>query len=102
MQEEINVIKHLLAVEKDAAVLIDDAVKEADSRTAEAKNKANSLFKQKYDECAASLQHDFEQTVEQKKSEHSKDINQFKSDLEKRSRNYKAFNKVLDGLLFTT
>ena len=47
MQEEINVIKHLLAVEKESATLIDNAVKEADNRTTEARNQANSQFKQK-------------------------------------------------------
>jgi len=46
MQEEINVIKHLLAVEKESSSLIDDAVKEADSRTTHARNQANSQFKQ--------------------------------------------------------
>ncbi|MCR4900608.1 MAG: hypothetical protein K5907_07315 [Treponema sp.] len=100
MQEEINVIQHLISVEKDAATLIDDAVKEADARTAEAKNKSNTQFKQQYDECAAALQKEFEHTVEQKKSEHNKSIEQFKADLENQLKDYNEFNKVLNGLLF--
>ncbi|MBR5401025.1 MAG: hypothetical protein IK102_04360 [Treponema sp.] len=99
MQEEINVINHLLAVEKESAGLIDNAVKEADARTTQARNQANSQFKQKYDEVAAQLQNEFEQTIEVKKSEHSKQLNQFESQLESRPRNYEAFNKVLDDIL---
>ena len=100
MQEEINVIQHLLAVEKDAALLIDNAVKEADSRTAHAKNEANSLFKQKYDECAVTLQNEYEQKLQQKKSEHIKQMEQFKTELEGRKKNNAAFNKLLDKILF--
>ena len=99
MQEEINVIKHLLAVEKESATLIDNAVKEADNRTTEARNQANSQFKQKYDEIAATLQKEFEQTIENKKSEHSKQMNEFETLLENRNRNYESFNKVLDDIL---
>ena len=99
MQEEINVIKHLLAVEKESAGLIDDAVKEAEARTTQARNKANTLFKQKYDQIAAELQKDYEQTIENKKSEHVKQMDQFKQELENRPRNYEALNKVLDDIL---
>ena len=99
MQEEINVISHLLAVEKESATLIDNAVKEADNRTTEARNQANSQFKQKYDEIAATLQKEFEQTIENKKSEHSKQMNEFEALLESRTRNYEAFDKVLNNIL---
>ena len=99
MQEEINVIKHLLAVEKESAGLIDDAVKEAEARTTQARNKANTLFKQKYDQIAAELQKEYEQTIENKKSEHLTQMNQFEAQLQSRARNYEAFNKTLDGIL---
>lgn len=99
MQEEINVIKHLLAVEKESASLIDDAVKEADSRTTQARNQANSQFKQKYEEIAASLQNEYEQTLENKKSEHAKQMTQFETQLNDSPRNYEEFNKVLNGIL---
>ncbi len=99
MQEEINVIDHLLAVEKNAAVLIDNAVKEADGRIIEARNKANSQFKEQYDDFALSLQKAYEQTVEEKKSEHNKKLEAYKRELENFPRDYQAFDRVLDGLL---
>ena len=94
MQEEINVIQHLLAVEKDAAVLIDNAVKEADSRTIEAKNKANSQFKQQYDEFALTLQKEYENTVEQKKSQHNEQIQIFKTELENLPKNQEEIGRA--------
>lgn len=99
MQEEINVINHLLAVEKESAGLIDNAVKQADTRTTQARNTANLQFKQKYDEIAASLQTEFENTIQNKKSEHIKNMDQFKNELENRPRNYEAFNKALNAIL---
>ena len=99
MQEEINVINHLLAVEKESAGLLDDAVRVADSRTTPARTKANTQFKQKYDQIAVELQKEYEQTIENKKSEHIKQMDQFKQELENRPRNYEALNKVLDDIL---
>lgn len=99
MQEEINVIKHLLAVEKEAAGLIDDAVKEAEARTTQERNKANAEFKKRYDIIASELQSEYESTIENKKSEHIKQMDQFKQELENRPLDYEAFNKVLDDIL---
>ena len=111
MQEEINVISHLLSVEKDrllkflrtvekdASVLIDNAVREADSRTTQARNQANSQFKSEYDKCLSLMEADYEKTIQQRKAEHEDELEQFKSDLESRTRDYDAFNKLLDNLL---
>ena len=100
MQEDINVISHLLSVEKNASVLIDNAVREAESRTAQARNQANSQFKAEYDVCVAKLEADYEETVQRKKSEHEQALEQFKSDLENRTRNYEAFNSLFENLLY--
>ena len=99
MQEEINVISHLLSVEKNASVLIDNTVKEADSRTTQARNQANSQFKSEYDKCLSLMEADYEKTIQQRKAEHEDELEQFKSDLKSRTRDYDAFNKLLDKLL---
>ncbi len=102
MQEEINVISHLLSVEKNASVLIDNAVKEADSRTTQARNQVNSQFKTEYDKCLSQMEADYENTIQRRKAEHEEELDQFKSDLESRTRDYNAFNKLLDNLLKQT
>ncbi|MBP5602543.1 MAG: hypothetical protein J6X78_07420 [Treponema sp.] len=99
MQEEINVINHLLSVEKNASVLIDNAIREADSRTAQARNQANSQFKTEYDKCVSQMEVDYENTIQSRKAEHEAELEQFKSDLENRTRDYEAFNSLLDNLL---
>ena len=99
MQEEINVISHLLSVEKNASVLIDNAVLQADSRTTQARNQANSLFKTEYDECVSKMEADYEKTIQDKKTQHEQELEQFKSDLEGRTRDFKAFNGLLENLL---
>ncbi len=102
MQEEINVISHLLSVEKNASVLIDNAVREADSRTTQARNQANSQFKSEYDKCLSQMEADYENTIQRRKAEHEEELDQFKLDLESRTRDYNAFNKLLDNLLKQT
>lgn len=99
MQEEINVISHLLSVEKNAAILIDNAVREADSRTAQARNQVNSQFKTEYDKCLSQMEADYEKTIQQRKAEHEDELKEFKADLEGRTRDYDAFNKLLANLL---
>ena len=99
MQEEINVISHLLSVEKNASVLIDNAVSEADSRTTQARNQANSQFKTEYDKCLSKMEADYEKTIQERKTQHEQELEQFKSDLEGRNRDNKAFNGLLKNLL---
>ena len=99
MQEEINIINHLLSVEKNASVLIDNAVREADYRTSQSRNQANSQFKTRYDECVSKMEAEYEQKINSIKAAHEKDFEQFKSDLESREQNFKSFNSLLDNLL---
>ena len=99
MQEEINVISHLLSVEKNAAVLIDNAVREADGRTTQARNQANSQFKEKYDKCVSQMEADYENKIQSRKNEHEQELEQFKADLQGRSKDYTAFNSLLKQLL---
>ena len=100
MNEEIDIINHLLSVEKNAAVLIDNAVREADSRTSKARNEAAAAYKTQYDECVAAMDKDYQKTVEQVKQKHQQDFEQFKSELNNQKNNYEAFNSLMDELLF--
>ena len=100
MKEEIDVINHLLSVEKNAAVLIDNAVKEADSRTSKARNEAAAAFKTQYDECVAAMDREYHKTVDTIKEKHQQDFEQFKSELQNQQNNYSAFNSLMDKLLF--
>ena len=100
MKEEIDVINHLLSVEKNAAVLIDNAVKQADSRTSKARNEAAAAYKAQYEDCVAAMEKDYQSTVEQVKAKHQQDFEQFKTELNNQQNNYTAFNSLMDELLF--
>lgn len=100
--EEINVINHLLNVEKNAAVLIDNALKEAENRTSQARNQSNTQFKEKYDSFVADMEAEYNKTVQLKKDEHEKELQSFKDNLQNQKINNSEFNKVLDGLLFSS
>ena len=100
MKEEIDVINHLLSVEKNAAVLIDNAVREADSRTSKARNDAAAAYKTQYDECVAVMEKEYQKTIDNVKTKHQQDLEKFKSELENQQNNYKAFNSLMDELLF--
>ncbi len=100
MKEEIDIINHLLSVEKNAAVLIDNAVREADSRTSKARNEAAATYKSQYDECVAAMEKDYQNTVDQVKEKHQQDFEQFKSELNNQQNNYTSFNSLMDKLLF--
>ena len=99
MKEEIDIINHLLSVEKNAAVLIDNAVKEADSRTSKARNDAAALYKTEYDQCIAAMEKEYEKTVDDVKAKHQQEFEQFKSELNNQPDNYEAFNSLMDKLL---
>ncbi len=99
--EEINVITHLLQVEKNASLLIDDALKEAEQKLAQARSQANLEYRQKYEECVSSLEKEYNQNLADIQSEHDKRFNDFKDFLQNQPKDSASFNALLESLLFT-
>jgi len=99
-KEEINVIAHLLQVEKNASLLIDDALKEAEEKLAKARSQANLSFKEKYEQCVNELENQYNQKLVNIQSEHDKLFEDYKESLENKSKNNADFNRLLESLLF--
>lgn len=97
---ELDVINHLLEVEKNASILIDDAMIEADKRIAEARTKYNAEYKEKYDAIVAEKDKTYHEKLDSISANHKKEIEEYKKSLENKNQNTDAFNKVLDDLLF--
>lgn len=97
---EIDVINHLLQVEKDSALMIDEALQESEKRLAKARAEFNTIFKEKYDKGISELETKFQKDSEASVKSHEKILNDFKSNLENKNQNVEAFNKVLDSILF--
>lgn len=97
---ELDIINHLLTIEKDASSLINDAQIESEKRVSEARAKYNSEYKEKYDAAIKELEEKYQAEIDAVKTAHDKEIDSYKSELESSEKNTKAFNEVLDKLLF--
>lgn len=97
--EELNVINHLLDIEKGAASLINEAMEEADKRIAEARAKYNAEYKEKYDAVLEELKAKYDSDVAEVVQAHKKEIEDFKSSVEGKNQDYSAFSGLLDKLL---
>ncbi len=100
-EHEINVIDHLLDVEKDASVLVSDAQMESAKRLASARSQADSEYKKQYDILIASLENQYKKDAETITQKHADALNSYKTAVEKTSRDSAAFNGLLDSYLFT-
>jgi len=92
---EIDAIKHLLEVEKNASTLIDYAKIEADKRIAEARSKYNSEYKSKYDKIAAELEAAYQKNLESITEKYKSEIEDYKKSLENKPQNEDSFNAFL-------
>ena len=96
---ELDAIKHLLEIEKNASILIDDAKVEADKRLADARSKYNTQYKSKYDEIASVLESDYQKKLEEITTKYKSEINEYKKSLENRPQDEGAFNALLEKYL---
>lgn len=97
---ELGIINHLLSIEKDASSLINDAQIESEKRVAEARNKYNAEYKDRYEKTVKALEENYQKELEQVKESHDKEIQEYISSLESSEKNTKVFNEVLDKVLF--
>jgi F0F1-type ATP synthase membrane subunit b/b' len=101
-ESEKDVIDHLLSVEHEAAGLVQDAQVEADKRIAAAKAKADAEYKKKYDKIIADLESDYSKKITEVKEAHKKSSAAYKDRILATKKDTKAFNELLDSLLFET
>lgn len=97
---ELDEINRLLEVEKQAAALIEDAMTEADKILSEAHVKYNEQYKSQTEKLTEKLTQEYNSSLEEIKKNHQKEIEDFKSDLEKKELNKADFDALLNKLLF--
>ncbi|MCR4741627.1 MAG: hypothetical protein K5866_01980 [Treponema sp.] len=98
---ESDIINHLLEVEKNASILIDDALKEAERNKAKALSEFNKIYKEKFDKEINEKSQYYENLIQETKDNHQKELNQYKEILSSKSLNIAAFNKEVESLLFS-
>ncbi|SEQ89003.1 (H+)-ATPase G subunit [Treponema bryantii] len=98
---EIDAINHLLEVEKNASMLINDAAMEAERRLSQARAKYNSEYKARYDEVASKLESEYQNNHKQIEDKYNKDIETYKESFAAKPQNSEAFSSLLDKLIFS-
>ncbi len=97
---ELDAIKHLLEIEKQASKMIEDAKIESEKKLSEAKSKFNSEYKEKYDMLVKELEENFNKQKDAIVKKHNEQILSFKNSWQEKQLNVEAFNKYLDKILF--
>jgi len=99
-KSEIDAIKHLLEVEKNAAALINDAAEEADRRISQAKLQYNTEYKKRYETEASSLETEFKNQNKIITEKYQKEIDSYKDSIASRPQDSDSFSAALDKLFF--
>lgn len=98
-KDELKMINHLLDVEKEANVLISQAMEEAARKTTEARAKFNEEYKQKIDAVTEELKNKYDASVKEVSDDHSGQIQKFEASLDAKEQHYSDFKQLLDRLL---
>lgn len=100
MEEEIDVIQHLLEIEAEASEMLTEAQKKADSILADARAKAELAFKKSYSSFMESLEAEEEAQKEEITRKHTELFEAYSKALMANAKDAEAFNKLLDSLLY--
>lgn len=98
--EENNVLIHLIQVEKDASCLIDEALKDAETKLSQSRSDYNQKYKEKYEAIVTELEERFREKTAELKNEHEKCIQEFKDSLINKNQDKQAFNSLLNKYLY--
>lgn len=100
MTDEVDMIKHLLDVENESSEMLLEAQKEADSRTAAARAKAENQFKSEYTKKAEQIDC-FEKSEKIKiEDDYQKNLSEYKDKLIELPKDKEAFEKAFESMLF--
>lgn len=99
---ELDEINRLLEVEKQAALLIEQAMTDADKKISEARSQFNEQFKSQSEKITQQLTEEYNNSIENIKQKHQKEIEAFKVSLEEKTLNQNDFNSLLNKYLFAS
>jgi hypothetical protein len=97
---ESDVLRRLLKVESDAAVLVDDAQAEADRRIAEGEKASRARYDERYGREAALLDGEYAGTVQAIKEDYQKRLDAYRESLNGMPVRRDAFFALAERLFF--
>lgn len=96
---EIDVLTHLMEIEKKASGLVSDAQVEADKRHVETQLKYNTEYKSKYEKLTNTLENNYQQSLEKIKAKYMKEVEEYKQSLNEKNKDEKAFTSLVESLI---
>jgi negative regulator of replication initiation len=97
---ESDVLRRLLKVESEAAVLVDEAQAEADRRVAEGEKASRARYDERYSQEAALLDGEYAKTVQAIKEDYQKRLGAYRESLDAMPVRKDAFFALVEGLFF--
>jgi vacuolar-type H+-ATPase subunit H len=97
---EIDVIGHLMDVESQASALIFEAQTVAEKNISEARSKAESLYKERYENLIKEFESNYTESTNKVLQENRKAFEEYQQQIQSLSQDVKSFNELLDSLLF--
>lgn len=97
---EMDVMQHLLQVEKEADAIVEQAKKEADKRIIDAQVDFSAKYKHELESSLKSLQTDFIKQSDSLKKNPESVLGEYKKQLENKAQNKKEFVALLEKYLF--
>jgi vacuolar-type H+-ATPase subunit H len=99
VMEDTDVLQHLLEVEKQAALLVDDAQVEADRRIREAEEQHRLAYDGVYRGLMADLETEYQKKVEAANSEYDQSLAEYRRTFEEMPKDGGAFSSLAFSLL---
>ncbi|MBP5175265.1 MAG: hypothetical protein ILP07_05050 [Treponema sp.] len=100
MSDEMDIIQHLLDIEREASRTLIDAQTEADAKITAARTEAEKEFKARYSELVAEIDRKANDEKAKITEGHDTEIRSFKDELHKIVQDKSAFNGLLEKLLY--
>jgi vacuolar-type H+-ATPase subunit H len=97
---DTDVLQHLLEIEAQASVLVDDAQAEADRRLKSAEEQNRSFYEGQYQNLIGELEEEYHKQLEVFKSGYTKSLDEYRCSLDSMPVNTGAFSSLAFSLLF--
>lgn len=97
---EIDAINHLIEIEKNASILVNDALAESDKRLAAARAKFSAEYGEKFEKITEELESDYQKKLEAIVKKYEQDLEAYRASLKSKNQNKKEFFELLEKLLF--
>ena len=94
-----EVLGHLLEIESEAAVLVDEAQAEADRRVTEAEKQNRISYDERFREESEKLEKEFLQSKELARQRYQEELEAYKKEISSISVNTERFSALLDSLV---